>query len=186
MRTDHMSNQTLEHCVREQLNLALDRCRSTRPCPELNDWNVLAADGHAVKHATHAARDEKDRHAPGLPGRPRELPMIECRTPLAPWGCRSGPARAFPAHWGYLSLGHDPCPRSRPTRCRADDFLTLFTIPLLFDLDKHLPATLPLEPNCLIRLRDLNEERTFVRAVIGAVEGKHDAGTQRDREFEYR
>lgn len=137
-------NQTLEELVREQLDLALEGCRSTRQCPELEDrdflfegvvrvlgaydsgrawlqhqheqarahtprstafdalnsprrhatvveaaealqrnlaralagdgvdhladfpeladWNVLAADGHAVEHAEHAARDERGRH----------------------------------------------------------------------------------------------------------------------------
>jgi hypothetical protein len=139
-----MQNQTLEELVREQLDLALAGCRSTRQCPELEDrdflfegvvrvlgaydsgrawlqhqreqarahtprstafdalnsprrhatvaeaaetlqrnlvrdlagagvdhladfpeladWNVLAADGHAVEHAAHAARDERGRH----------------------------------------------------------------------------------------------------------------------------
>jgi len=32
--------------------------------PELADWNVLAADGHAVEHAAHAAHDERGRHVP--------------------------------------------------------------------------------------------------------------------------
>ena len=139
-----MQNQTLEALVREQLDLALADCRSTRQCPELEDrdflfegvvrvlgaydsgrawlqhqreqarahtprstafdalnsprrhttvteatealqrnlvrelagagvdhladfpeladWNVLAADGHAVEHAAHAARDGRGRH----------------------------------------------------------------------------------------------------------------------------
>ncbi|NTU49972.1 MAG: transposase [Desulfobulbaceae bacterium] len=30
--------------------------------PELADWNVLAADGHAVEHASHSTRDERGRH----------------------------------------------------------------------------------------------------------------------------
>jgi hypothetical protein len=30
--------------------------------PELADWNVFAADGHAVEHAVHAPRDERGRH----------------------------------------------------------------------------------------------------------------------------
>jgi hypothetical protein len=141
-----MQNQTLEELVREQLDLALTNCRSTRQCPELEDrdflfegvvrvlgaydsgrawlqhqreqarahtarstafdalnsqrrhttvteatealqrrlvrelaaagvdhladfpelavWNVLAADGHAVEHAAHAAHDERGRHVP--------------------------------------------------------------------------------------------------------------------------
>jgi hypothetical protein len=141
-----MQNQTLEELVREQLDLSLSNCRSTRQCPELEDrdflfegvvrvlgaydsgrawlqhqreqarahtarstafdalnsqrrhttvtetaealqrrlvrelaaagvdhladfpeladWNVLAADGHAVEHAAHAAYDERGRHVP--------------------------------------------------------------------------------------------------------------------------
>lgn len=30
--------------------------------PELAEWDVLAADGHSVEHATHAARDARGRH----------------------------------------------------------------------------------------------------------------------------
>jgi hypothetical protein len=169
-----MSNQTLEQCVREQLRVALDRCRSTRPCPELddldflfegvnrvlgsydsgrawlqeqrdqerihiarstafdalnsnrrhamvaeaaeglhrnlariladagvdhladfpelNDWNVLAADGHAVTHATHAARDEKERQVPDA-----GLYALDLRTGLSSF-IRAVEGNGFHAH----------------------------------------------------------------------------------------
>lgn len=33
-------------------------------CPELNDWEVWAGDGHFIEHATHDPRNEKDQYAP--------------------------------------------------------------------------------------------------------------------------
>ena len=45
--------------VRELTRVGVDHLADF---PELPDWNVLAADGHAVEHAVHAARDGRGRH----------------------------------------------------------------------------------------------------------------------------
>lgn len=47
--------------VRELANAGVDHLADF---PDLADWNVLAADGHAVEHAAHAERDERGRHVP--------------------------------------------------------------------------------------------------------------------------
>jgi hypothetical protein len=91
--------------------------------PELKDWTVLACDGHAVRHACHAARDARGRHVADS-----SLYTLDLRTGLSaflrPVGGDGRHAHEWPA---FRAAIRDFSPQSRVLFVEDRAFIDLTT-----------------------------------------------------------